>query len=165
MANGITRWNPLREMATMQNMMDRFFEDWRPLYEEGRGLSLNNLAIDVDEEDNQYIITTELPGVKADDIHVRQEGDYLVIEAETRDQSEQQQGDDSEKNRRSLVRERRYGQYSRRLRLPQMIDISKAEATYQDGVLTLKLPKSQETQPRSIPVRTGSGSSGSQEKK
>lgn len=156
MANGITRWNPLREMATMQNMMDRFFEDWRPLYEEGRGLSLNNLAIDVDEEDNQYIITTELPGVKADDIQVRQEGDYLVIEAETRDQSEQQQGEDSEKNRRSLVRERRYGRYSRRLRLPQMIDISKAEATYQDGVLTLKLPKSQDTQPRSIPVRAGS---------
>jgi HSP20 family protein len=140
----------MREMAAMQNMMDRFFEDWRPFFDEGRTLSMNNLAIDLDEEDNQYIVTTELPGVRADDINVRQEGDFLVIEAETRDESEQQ----GNGNRRTLVKERRYGRYSRRLRLPQTVDFDKAEATYQDGILTLRLPKSEETQPRTIPVRT-----------
>src|SRR5690606_31575554 len=124
MSNGIIRWNPIREMAAMQNMMDRFFEEWRPFFDDARSLSMGNLAIDLDEEDDQYIVTTELPGVKPDDINVRQEGDYLVIEAEVRDQSEHEQSDGK---RRSLVKERRYGRFGRRLRLPQAVDFEKAE--------------------------------------
>ena len=151
MANGITRWNPVREMATMQNMMDRLFEDWRPFFEEGRtATGANPLALDVHEDDQSYIITTELPGVKSDEIQVRQEGDYLVIVAETHDEYESHE----QSGRRALIRERRFGRYSRRLRLPQDVAYDKAEATYQDGVLTLTLPKSEERQPRTIPVRT-----------
>ena len=163
MANGITRWSPLREMATMQNLMDRMFDDWRPFFEEGRpAATATALALDVHEDEKSYIITTELPGVKSDQIQVRQEGDYLVIEGETRDESETEGGN----GRRALIKERRYGRYSRRLRLPQDIDFEKSEATYQDGVLTLTLPKSEARQPRVIPVRAGhngtNGNNGSQ---
>lgn len=149
MATTITRWNPIREMATMQSMMDRLFEDWRPIFDANRPAS-NLLALDVHEDDMSYIITTELPGLKPEDIHVRQEGDYLVIEGETRDEKESENGN----GRRALIKERRFGRYSRHLRLPQDIDFEKAEATYQDGVLTLTLPKAEERRPRIIPVRT-----------
>lgn len=149
MSNGIIRWNPIREMATMQSMMDRLFEDWRPFFDDDRPTA-NALALDVHEDDKAYTITTELPGVKVDDINVRQEGDYLVIEGETRDESETESGN----GRRALIKERRFGRYSRRLRLPQDVEFEKAEATYQDGVLKLTLPKSEARQPRVIPVRT-----------
>ncbi len=101
MSNGITRFNPMREMATMQSMMDRLFEDWRPFIDDSR--TTNALALDVHEDDKSYVISTELPGVKPDDIHVRQEGEYLVIEAETRDESETE----GQEGRRTLIRERR----------------------------------------------------------
>lgn len=152
MTTQITRWNPFREMMTMQNMMDRLFEDWRPLWEDGQIAGTNPLALDVHEEDNRYIITTELPGVKAENINVRQEGDYLLIEAETRDEMEHQ----PKEGRRALVKERRYGRYSRRIRLPQNVNFDKAEATYEDGVLKLQLPKAEEAVPRIIQVKHGS---------
>jgi HSP20 family protein len=149
MSNSITRWNPLREMATMQNMMDRFFEDWRPFSDDFFRSGANALALDVHEDDRTYTVSTELPGVKPEEINVRQEGDYLVIEAETRSQTE------GDQNKRPLMQERRYGHYSRRLRLPQNVDFSKADANYDSGVLTLTLPKSPEAQPHTIQVHVG----------
>jgi HSP20 family protein len=145
----MTRFNPMREMQAMQTMMDRFFEDWRPFMDDTR-MTANALALDVHEDDKSYLITTELPGLKPEDIHVRQEGDYLVIEGETRDESETE----GTEGRRALIKERRYGHYSRRIRLPQDIDFDKADAAYQDGVLKLTLPKSEVRQPRTIPIRT-----------
>ena len=155
MANNITRWNPFREMVTMQNMMDRLFDDnWRPFFEESN-VGANPLALDVHEDERAYTISTDLPGVQADDIKVRQDGDYVVIEAETHDQfSEPQEG------RRSLVKERRYGRYSRRLRLPQNVNFDQADANYQDGVLTLTLPKAEEPKPKTIQVKAASNGNG-----
>ena len=157
MSNSITRWNPVREMANMQNMMDRFFEDWRPFTDDFFRSGANALALDVHEDDNNYTVSTELPGVKPEEINVRHEGDYLVIEAETRSQTE------SDQSKRPLVQERRYGRYSRRLRLPQNIDFSKADANYDNGVLTLTLPKAPQAEPHTIQVRAGHGN-GSQNK-
>lgn len=148
MANGMTRWNPFRELAAMQNAMDRLFEDWRPYIEEGRGGVVGNLlAIDAHEDEKQYTITTELPGVKSENINIRQEGDYLLIDAEIPETTSERQG------QRSLIKERRYGRFMRRLRLPQNIDFSKAEANYEDGVLTLTLPKVEQQQPKTLQVK------------
>jgi HSP20 family protein len=156
MSNSISRWSPIREMANVQNMMDRFFEDWRPFSDDFWRSGANALALDVHEDDEAYTITTELPGVNADDINVRQEGEYLVIEAETHSQTE------GDSNKRPLVQERRYGRYSRRLRLPQNVNFDKSGATYQDGVLTLTLPKAPEAQPRTIQVRSAQSNGGQQ---
>jgi HSP20 family protein len=160
MANGMTRWNPFRELAAMQNAMDRLFEDWRPYLDEGRGVvqSGNLLAIDAHEDDKQYVISTELPGVKSENINVRQEGDYLLIDAEIPETTVEREG------QRSLIKERRYGRFTRRLRLPQNIDFSKAEATYEDGVLTLTLPKAEAQQPKTLPVRAKSGNGNGSQK-
>ena len=156
MANEITRWNPFREMANMQSTFDRFFDDWRPFSLDWRPFFAdvsqqgNWMALDVHEDDHQYVLTTDLPGVKSENINVRQDGDYLLIEANIPDETTEKK--DGE---RWLIKERRSGQYSRRVRLPQNINLDKAEATYHDGTLTLTLPKAENAQPRQIPVKAG----------
>jgi HSP20 family protein len=162
MANEMTRWNPFREMANMQSTFDRFFEDWQPFSNNwrqlaGEGMNSNLLAIDAHEDDKQYTVITELPGVKPENINVRQDGDYLLIEANFQEENNQQ----DEQNKRWLVRERRSGNFSRRIRLPQNVDFAKADANYHDGVLTLTLPKMEAAQPRQIQVKSGNGNGSS----
>ena len=152
MANQITRWNPFREMASMQNVMDRFFDDYRPFFDQENLAPGNLLSIDAHEDDNQYVVTTELPGVKSENINVRQDGDYLLIEADIPEETTEQN------DKRWLIKERRSGHFSRRIHLPQNVDFEHADADYHDGVLTLTLPKAPEAKPRQIPVKAGNGS-------
>jgi HSP20 family protein len=150
MAN-IVRWNPIREMAAMQNVMDRMFDEtvrsMRPFGSFENGEFANALALDVHEDDNSFTVTTSLPGVKSDDIHVNLHDDFLTIEAEMPETKRENN------NGRTLVQERSYGKYSRRIRLPQPVNADSVEANYQDGVLTLTLPKAENALPRSIPVK------------
>jgi HSP20 family protein len=149
MSSNLIRWSPLRDMAKMQSMMDRIFEDtWRPVFEDD-GLNSNVLALDVHEDDDGYTVTTELPGVQADNIHVSMDGDYLVIEGEIPEQVVDKESS------HALLKERRYGKYSRRIRLPQAVEGGKVEANYENGVLTLNLPKAEEVKPKMIPIKTG----------
>ncbi|MBE0690668.1 MAG: Hsp20/alpha crystallin family protein [Anaerolineae bacterium] len=151
MTRMLTRWNPVREMTTMQRAMDRLFDDWRPFFDfDGESTEgTRALALDVHEDDNNYVLTTEMPGVQPDQIQVRKEGDYLVIEGELSEEKSEKEGT------RTLVSERRYGRYMRRIRLPQDIDADKAEAQYENGVLTLKLPKAEVVKPKLIPIKVG----------
>jgi HSP20 family protein len=147
--SNLTRWNPLREMAAMQRAMDRMFEDaWNP-FVDGESLRASGLALDVSENENAYTLTTEIPGVKPEDIHIRLDHDMLTIEGEFRDETNE------EKDGRPIVKERRYGRYSRSIRLPQAVDEGQIEAIYDNGVLKLVLPKSPEAQPKLISVQTG----------
>ena len=145
--SNLTRWNPLREMAAMQSAMDRLFDEtWRP-YFDNRENGLNSLALDVHENDQAYTVTTEMPGVSAEHIQVKLDGDFLLIDGEIPEQTVEEEGT------RTLMRERRYGRFSRRIRLPLPVDSDKVEASYENGVLKLTLPKSEAVQPRQIPVR------------
>ena len=149
MSNRITRWYPFRDIVAMQNAMDRMFDDWRPFVNEGRMTQPGHaLALDVHEDETQYIITTELPGMKAENINIKQEGEFLLIDAEMPETTTERE------NQRTLIKERRYGRFSRRLRLPQNVDFAKAEANYEDGVLTLNLPKAAAEQPKTIQVKS-----------
>ena len=147
----IIRWNPIRDMAAMQTAMDRLFNEtmrgWRGDFDEGN-LDSNLLALDVHEDDKQYTVTTGLPGVKPEDIQIKLHEDSLIIEAEIPEKTVEQKD-----NNRVLLQERVYGKFSRRVRLPQAVDSSKVEASYNDGVLTLTLPKAPEAQPRTIQVK------------
>lgn len=147
--NKIARWNPIREMMTMQSALDRLFDEtWHPF--EGR-LSDFGLAIDVDENDQHYVVKTDLPGVLAENIHVHMDGDFLNIEAEIPEQVEEKQ------EGRTLMKERRYGKFSRRIHIPQPIRVDDVEANFENGVLALTLPKSPEVQPRQIAIKSGNG--------
>jgi HSP20 family protein len=106
-------------------------------------------AVDVSEDDNGYVVRAELPGVKKEDIDVTLEDGLLTISAETKTESEEKEGE------RVIRRERRYGKYSRSLRLGTQVDEGKVKANYKDGILELVLPKSEAVKPKRIAVDVG----------
>jgi HSP20 family protein len=143
----IVRWNPFREMAAMQSAMDRIFDEtWRTV----RGNADSTLALDVHETDTNYIVQTALPGANPDNIHVSVHDGVLTISTEINPPTME--------NSRTLIQERVYGKFTRSLRLPQMVDLDNVNAAFENGVLTLTMPKSPEAQPRQIPVRTQTSS-------
>ena len=147
--SNITRWNPIREMASMQQALDRMFDDtWRGWSTTDEGTMSGNLALDMHEDDKSYTVTTALPGVDAEHINVRVHNDMLTIEGEIPEHEVEKDG------KRSLLKERYYGRFSRSIRLPQPINRDQVEAAFDNGVLTLTLPKSPEAQPKQITVKS-----------
>ncbi len=140
----VIRWNPIREMATMQGALDRLFDEtWRNT----RGATENGtLPLDVHETDNAYVVSATLPGVSADDVTISLHDGVLTISGETQPATHE--------NSRALLLERTYGKLQRSIRLPQPVVQDGIEAVLENGVLTLTLPKTAEAQPRTIPVRT-----------
>jgi HSP20 family protein len=135
MAN-LTRFNPFDELASFRPLanFDDFFKGfglrpWTAAELEPR------IKVDVSETETAYGVKAEIPGVKKEDIHVAIEGNQVSIEAETKTEKEEKQGE-------KLVRsERYYGKQSRSFTLGTEIDAGTSEAKYSDGVLELKLPK------------------------
>lgn len=141
----IIRWNPIRELAAMQSAMDRIFdESWRDASPDFTGSSL---PVDVVESDTAYTVVANLPGVNADEIDINLHENVLTVGVEIA-------RNELPENERSLVQERFYGKLSRSFRLPQPVDSDGVEASYDNGVLTLTLPKVAEVQPRRIAVKT-----------
>lgn len=147
MAQRIVRWNPVRDMVAMQNAMDRLFEEtWR----NAETTANHHLPLDVYETDQAYTVVASVPGLGAEDINITLHEGTLTIAGEWVEPAT----DSDEKNTRALLRERTYGKFSRTINLPQIIDADAVEATYENGLLTLTLPKQPNAQPRQIPVRT-----------
>jgi len=93
------------------------------------------IRMDVTENDREYVVRAEMPGVKKEDIHVAVDGAQVTLEAEVKQERE------AGKDERVLHVERSYGKATRSFTLPQEIDEAKVEAKYRDGVLELTLPK------------------------
>jgi HSP20 family protein len=150
MAN-ITRFDPLGEMVSLRSAMDRLFEDsfvsplnWRTI---ANGDSITP-PIDVHETDDEIVVTASLPGVKADDVEITMTGQTLSLRGEFK-------ADDEVKRDQVLYRERRFGSFSRSLQLPVRVQGERAEASFTDGVLTLRVPKAEEVKPRQIRIKPG----------
>ena len=142
--NNVTRWNPFREIAQMQRQLDRVFDDvWRG--SESRYES-NWMPIDVIETEEGYAVVADLPGLNPDDINVNFHDGVLTISGEIHQNT-------ANENDRVLVRERTFGKFSRRINLPMPVDVDKINASYDNGVLTLELPKAESAKPRQIAVK------------
>lgn len=142
----LVRWNPLREMAAVQNAMDRWFDEaWRNVRPTFAGSAL---SLDVMETADSYTVKADLPGLDSDKINVSVHEGTLTISAEIAQP-------EVDENVRVLLQERPFGQFSRSINLPQPVVGDKVEASYDDGVLTLVLPKVPEVQPRSIAIKAG----------
>jgi HSP20 family protein len=140
----IIRWNPIREMAAVQSAMDRFFDEtWRGYRNVDTSLAL---PLDVHETDTAYHVVAAVPGVPADTINVNLQDDVLTISGEV-PQPTYPEG------ARALLLERTYGKFSRSVRLPEAVAEDQIEATLDNGVLSLNLPKTPAAQPKQIPVR------------
>ena len=135
------RWNPTREMAAMQNIMDQWFENGRPT-------ATNNSPLDIYETDGGYVIYAALPGVNAEDIHVSVEDDVLSISGEVA-----KPAFDEKDNVRTLAQERTTGKFARSVRVSTPVESDKIEAAYENGLIKLTLPKTPAAQPRQIPVK------------
>ena len=142
----IVRWNPIREIVDMQRQLDRVFDEVNRNFADSDWTESGNwLALDVHENDNNYIVETDLPGINPDDIDVTLHDNTLTITAEV-NREETKEGE------RRIVSERRYGRFQRSIRLPDAIDADKVGANFDNGVLTLTLAKSEASKPRQISV-------------
>lgn len=145
----LMRWDPYREFATMRNLMDRVFEDTfgptQPLRHESGALSL---ALDVAEKEDDFVVKASVPGISPDDLDISLTNDVLTIRGETKE--------DSEVNEETYhLRERRYGSFMRSITLPVPVQSDKVDAAYDNGVLTLTLPKAEELRPKKIAINVG----------
>ena len=146
----LTRWEPAREMMTLREAMDRLFDDafTRPfsIMREG-GSNWSSPAIDIYQTDNEVVVKASLPGIKADEVQINVTGDVLTIKGETKQQ-------DEKKDKSWHIREHRWGAFERSIRLPSGVIADRANADFDNGVLTITLPKSEEVKPRTITVKT-----------
>lgn len=102
---------------------------------------------DISETDNSYEVRAELPGVSKDDIQISVKDNLLSIKGEKRQENE----DESKKYKRI---ERRYGTFERNFTLPPKVDVDNINAKFNNGVLTLSIPKPEEVKPKEIPITT-----------
>ena len=147
MARRIDYWQPVRDLITLSRAMDRLFEEslvW-PEWSEARRERAARLPLDAYSTDEEVVILASLPGLKPEDVEITIEGDTLTIKGEIPGPPE---------NVDYILRERRYGPFSRTLTFNIPVQADKAEATFKDGLLTLTVPKAEEIKPRTIKVKT-----------
>ncbi|RMF35037.1 MAG: Hsp20/alpha crystallin family protein [Chloroflexi bacterium] len=143
----LTRWEPFRELMSLREAMDRLFEE--SFVRPGFGLlapAAETLAVDMYETDDAIIVKASIPGIKPEDIDVSVTGDTLTIKGEIEEDKEV-------KEEQYYRRERRYGSFCRNIPLPVAIQADKAEAEFEYGVLTLRLPKAEAVKPKTIKVK------------
>ncbi len=144
----IQRWQPFSELMSLRQAMDRLFEDSfvrpsRILTTLGEAAAP---ALDVYQTPNEVVVKTALPGLNPEDINIDITGDTLTIRGETKAEQEIKKED-------YLYQERRYGHFSRSVVLPGGVQPDKAEATLEDGILTLSIPKAEGVKPKAIKVK------------
>lgn len=144
----LTRWEPLRDLVSLREAMDRLFEESfvRPWSGQLMPTDGATLAVDMYETDDDVIVETALPGIDPDDVEVSVSRDVLTIRGETKAEEDVEEED-------YIYRERRYGAYARSLTLPVAVEADQAEAEYENGMLTLSLPKVEEAKPKAIQVK------------
>src|SRR5919202_463252 len=142
------RWEPFEELEQVSDRMRRMLDEtfggfgrWSPLLQEARGWAP---LVDIEEHDDAYVLEAELPGLKRDDVEIELVGNELAIT-----------GDIKEKERTGIVRRRtrRTGRFDYRVTLPEQVDPDQIEASLADGVLTLRVPKSQRAQRKKIAIK------------
>lgn len=148
MASNIVRWEPMREMLSLREAMDKLFEEsfvgpqWRSLWSAEGGATL---ALDVYETGDTLVVSGPVPGVKPEEVEITVTGNTLTIKGETKAEEREEQGN-------YLRQEVRYGAFQRTVQLPVDVQADKAEAVFENGMLTLTLPKSEQVKPKSIKV-------------
>jgi len=145
----VMRFNPFREMMTLREAMDRLLEESvvRPRTSWRRGTSGEplRLPVDVYTTPEEIVLVTSLPGLLPEEVDITIEGDTLTIRGELRPPLD---------NVEYLFQERTYGHFSRSLTLNVPVNVEKAEAVFENGVLTLTLPKMEAVKPKTIKVKT-----------
>ena len=143
----VRRPSPLGEFMTLRQAMDRFFDDdvvrplrWTSVADEGPGLPL-----DVTTTPDELVVQASLPGIQPEDVEITVENGTLTITGKTAEG--RSSGESS-----YLVQEIRRGTVSRSATLPNGLEPDKASATFEHGILTLRIPKAEQVKPRQIRI-------------
>lgn len=143
----LTRWDPFQEMLNLRRTVDRLFDNVSTDNAWAQSATWG-LAVDVVENKDDFIVKASVPGIKPEDLDISYADDTLTIKGEVKTENE------VEENQYHL-RERRYGSFSRSISLPTKIKDNAIEASYQNGVLSLRLPKAEEVKPKRIAIKVG----------
>jgi len=147
----VTRWDPFREFATIQDRMNRLFRDSYGAEGREEALTTSTFAppVDVYEDEHNVTLKIEVPGIDEKDIDVQIENNTLTVHGERKFEKEEK-----EENYRRV--ERQYGSFTRTFTLPNTVDQDSVQADYEKGVLKVKLAKKAEAKPKQIKVNVGS---------
>ncbi len=146
--NSITRWDPFRGFSALQDEMNRLFES--KANASGSNLTAWAPAVDIYETENELVIKADLPDLSEKDIDLRVENNMLTIRGE-------RNYDETVKEDNYLRVERSYGAFSRSFSLPNTVNTEAIQASYQNGVLKVELPKRAETKPKQVKVNVSNG--------
>ena len=143
----IRRWDPYREMMMMRNSMDRVVDRELALSPTSWKSFNWSVALDVVESEDEYLVKASLPGINPDDLEITFDDNRLTLKGEVKEENEVDET-------RYHLRERRYGSFTRSIKMPSGIKSDKIEANYDKGVLELHLPKVEEAKPKKIAITT-----------
>ena len=144
----IVRWDPFGEMTQLRHTMGRLFEEgfprpWRLLtWETGDGFC----PLDLYETDEEVVLKASMPGIKPEDVDISITGDVLTVKGQAKEEEEV-------KKPNYYRQERRRGTFARSVTLPVQVESDKAEAVFEHGVLTLRMPKAEAVRPKTIKVK------------
>jgi HSP20 family protein len=144
----IRRRSPFGELVTLRHAMDRLFDDdvFRPFSWTG-ALEGPHMPLDVTTDADALTIEASLPGIKPEDVDITVENGTLTISGKTADERQAEEGS-------YLIQEIRRGSFSRSVTLPNGLEPDRAEATFEHGVLRLRIPKAEQVKPRQIKIST-----------
>lgn len=140
----IERWDPFRDMVSLRDAVNSLLAE---SFVRPGAAAPASPAVDVSENENEYVVKASLPGVKPDDVQITVHGDSLTIRGESKAEEEK-------KGETYHLRERRCGAFQRSFSFPSPVDADKAQARFEHGVLTLTLPKAESARPKQIKVST-----------
>ncbi len=143
--SNIIRWEPMRDMMSLREAMDHLFDEafTRPM---GLTTGMQMPAVDMYQNDDEVVVRATLPGIKPDEVQISVTGDLITIKGEMKENSDT-------KERSYHIREHRYGAFERTLSLPTAVISDKAKAEFENGILTITLPKAEEVKPKTITVK------------
>jgi HSP20 family protein len=142
----INRYDPFREALSLRDAMDRLFQESFVRPTNGWAAPAN-VPVDLHETEQGYVVTASLPGWKPEDVNITIQDGTLTLSGQYSEQREPEQN-----GKTWHMRERKFASFSRSFTFPSAVDADKAEANYENGVLTLTLPKAESAKPRQIKI-------------
>ncbi len=162
----MTRWNPVNEMVTLHDAIDRLLAESFVRPNGALSTMETTMPIDMYEEGDRLIVKTSLPGVKAENIDINVQDDILTITGEIKNEENQPRASEQNKQHGQMksqtqgnneqnwyMHEHQYMRFSRSITLPFSVQADKAEATMENGMLMLQLPKAEQAKQKKIQVK------------
>ncbi len=149
----LIRWEPVRELSTIQNEMNRLFNTFFDAPAAANGGSVMRRwvpAMDLVETEDDFVLRADLPGLSEQDVNIELEDSVLTISGERKAQHE-------ERKEGYYRVERSFGAFARSLTLPEGVDPAGVHAAFDKGVLEVRIPKPEERKPRKVAISVGGG--------